>query len=86
MDCKVEAENAFMKALEDYVGSTQIHLIGQDSWAGYPIWRRENGRGRFRDQISDATIQFETSALNAVMNFAISKRLVPVGHRFEGRP
>ena len=32
--------NAFKKALEDYVGSTQIHLIGQDSWAAYPTWRR----------------------------------------------
>ena len=37
--------NAFKKALEDYVGSTQIHLIGQDRWAGYPTWRRENGIG-----------------------------------------
>ena len=32
--------NAFKKALEDYVGSTQIHLIGQDRWAGYPTWPR----------------------------------------------
>ena len=78
--------NAFKKALEDYVGSTQIHLIGQDSWAGYPTWRRENGKGRFREHISDATIQFEMGALNAVMNFAITKRLVPASHRFEGRP
>jgi hypothetical protein len=78
--------NAFKKALEDYVGSTQIHLIGQDSWAGYPTWRRENGKGRFREHISDAAIQFEMGALNAVMNFAITKRLVPASHRFEGRP
>jgi hypothetical protein len=69
--------NAFKRALEDYVGSTQIHLIGQDSWAGYPTWRRENGKGRFRKHISDATIQFEMGALNAAMNFAITKRLVP---------
>ncbi len=38
-------KKAFKKALEDYVGSTQIHLIGQDRWAGYPArfrtgWRR----------------------------------------------
>ena len=78
--------NAFKKALEDYVGSTQIHLIGQDSRAGYPTWRRENGKGRFCEHISDATIQFEMGALNAVMNFAITKRLVPACHRFEGRP
>jgi integrase len=61
-------------------------LIGQDSWAGYPTWRRENGKGRFREHISDAIIQFEMGALNAVMNFAITKRLVPASHRFEGRP
>ena len=33
-------------ALEDYVGSTQVHLIGDELWAGYPSWRRENGAGR----------------------------------------
>ena len=35
-------------ALEDYVGPTQVHLIGDDLWAGYPAWRRENGAGRNR--------------------------------------
>jgi hypothetical protein len=33
-------------ALERYVGSTQVHLIGDDLWGGYPAWRRENGAGR----------------------------------------
>lgn len=35
-------------ALEEYVGSTQVHLIGDELWAGYPAWRRENGVGRNR--------------------------------------
>jgi integrase len=35
-------------ALENYVGSTQVHLIGQDTWDTYPAWRRENGAGRNR--------------------------------------
>lgn len=78
--------NAFRKALEDYVGSTQIHLIGQDRWAQYPTWRRENGKGRFREHISDSTIAFEMGAFNAVMTYAISKRYVPASHRFEGKP
>ena len=78
--------NAFTKALDDYVGSTQIHLIGQDRWTSYPTWRRENGKGRFRQHISDSTIAFEMGALNAVMNYAIGKRYVTAGHRFEGRP
>lgn len=32
--------------LEEYAGSTQIHLVGDDLWDGYPAWRRENGVGR----------------------------------------
>ena len=35
-------------ALERYVGSTQVHLIGDELWGGYPAWRRENGAGRNR--------------------------------------
>lgn len=34
-------------ALNDYVGSTQVHLIGDELWEGYPAWRRENGAGRY---------------------------------------
>lgn len=33
-------------ALEDYVGALQVHRIGDELWAGYPAWRRENGAGR----------------------------------------
>ena len=33
-------------ALEAYVGSTQVHLIGDEVWGSYPAWRRENGAGR----------------------------------------
>ncbi|WP_263411396.1 hypothetical protein [Terriglobus tenax] len=32
--------------LDRYVGSTQVHLIGDELWSGYPTWRRENGVGR----------------------------------------
>ena len=32
--------------LDDYVGSTQITKIGDESWGDYPAWRRENGEGR----------------------------------------
>jgi integrase len=35
-------------ALDRYVGSTQVHLIGDELWGGYPAWRRENGAGRHR--------------------------------------
>src|SRR5690606_18900707 len=42
--------------LSPYAGSTQISLIGQERWSGYPAWRREHGEGRLREQVSDATI------------------------------
>ena len=34
--------------LSDYIGSTKVHLIGDEFWEGHPAWRRENGAGRFR--------------------------------------
>lgn len=33
-------------ALDRYVGSTQVHLIGDETWANYPSWRRQEGAGR----------------------------------------
>ena len=32
--------------LNEYVGSTQVSRIGDELWAGYMTWRRENGEGR----------------------------------------
>jgi integrase len=32
--------------LNEYVGSTQIHLVGPETWEGYPAWRRATGEGR----------------------------------------
>lgn len=79
-------KNVLHSALDNYVGSTQVHLIGPDRWNGYPTWRRENGTGRNRAQISDATIDFEMGAFNAAMNFAISKKYVPASQRFAKKP
>ncbi|MGC1303738.1 MAG: site-specific integrase [Caulobacteraceae bacterium] len=89
-------------ALNAYVGSTQIQLVGAESWEAYPGWRRATGSGRyFRTGatrrrsadggaetaiISDATIRFEMSIFGAVMNYAITKRYVPAANRFEGKP
>lgn len=78
--CKVDGP------LNAYVGSTQIHLIGQDRWTGYPLWRRENGAGRRKGIISDSTIRAEMTMFAAIMNYAVSKKYVPASHRFEGMP
>lgn len=72
--------------LEPYVGSIQISLIGQDRWANYPAWRREHAKGRFRDLVSDATLQLEMSIFRAIINYAVTKKYIPAGHRFEGKP
>jgi len=78
--------NIVRNALDQYVGSVQVDLIGPERWSDYPTWRRENGKGRIRDLVSDSTISLEMGIFNAVMNYAISKRYVPAAHRFEGRP
>ncbi|MFA7585504.1 MAG: hypothetical protein WCY11_04805 [Novosphingobium sp.] len=50
--------------LKAYVGSTQIHLVTQERWADYPLWRRENGEGRRKGVISDSTMrQLSSSSL-----------------------
>lgn len=72
--------------LNDYVGSTQIHLVSQERWEHYPTWRRETGQGRLRSHVSDSTIRFEMSIFNAVMNFAVAKRYIAASERFQGAP
>ena len=82
----MNVKNKVNGPLNAYVGSTQIHLVGQDRWSEYPLWRRENGVGRRNGIISDSTIRIEMSIFAAIMNFAVSKRYVPAHHRFEGMP
>lgn len=41
----MNVKNKVNGPLNAYVGSTQIHLVGQDRWSEYPLWRRENGVG-----------------------------------------
>ena len=73
--------------LRAYVGTTQVHLIGQETWDNYPAWRRETGTGRFRDKIiSDSTIRFEMSIFGAAMNYAAKKKYITASQRFEGKP
>ena len=73
--------------LNAYVGTTQVHLIGQETWDNYPAWRRETGTGRFRDKIiSDSTIRFEMSIFGAAMNYAAKKKYITASQRFEGKP
>lgn len=73
--------------MQAYIGSTQVHLIGQETWENYPGWRRENGVGRYRDKrISDSTIRFEMSVLAAVVSFAVTKRYMTASQTFEKKP
>ena len=82
----MNVKNKVNGPLHAYVGNSQIHLVSQERWSEYPLWRRENGVGRRNGIISDATIRIEMSIFAAIMNYAISKRYVPAHHRFEGMP
>ena len=82
----MNVKNKVNGPLHAYVGSSQIHLVSQDRWSEYPLWRRENGVGRRNGIISDSTIRIEMSIFAAIMNYAVSKRYVPALHRFEGMP
>lgn len=57
----MNVKNKIDGPLNAYVGSTQVHLITQERWAEYPLWRRENGTGRRNAIISDSTIRIEMS-------------------------
>ena len=41
------------KHLNPYLGTTQIHLVGPESWEGYPQWRRDTGEGLIRPKLVD---------------------------------
>ena len=82
----MNVKNKVKGPLNAYVGSSQIHLVGQERWAEYPLWRRENGEGRRKGIISDSTIRIEMTIFAAIMNYAVAKRYVPASHRFEGMP
>ncbi|MDD3020277.1 MAG: site-specific integrase [Alphaproteobacteria bacterium] len=79
-------ESVIKAQLNPYVGTTQVSLIGQDRWANYPTWRREHGKGRLRDQVSDATVEYEMAIFGAIMSFAVRKRYIPASQKFEGKP
>ena len=72
--------------LDNYVGTTQVHLIGQDRWDGYPTWRRENSTKSLRALVSDATISFEMAIFGGIMTYAASKQYIKEGQRFKSRP
>jgi integrase len=81
-----KCESVVRAQLDPYVGSTQIHLIGQDRWDDYPTRRRETSKGRLREHVSDATIRFEMSIFRSVMSFAAKKRYIRTDQLFQGRP
>jgi len=71
--------------LNRYVGTTQINLVGQDKWVGYPMWRQENGKGRSGGKVSPGTIRSEMATFREVMAYAASKRYVTDSHLFKGK-
>ncbi len=70
--------------LNPYVGSTQIHLIGEEKWENYPTHRRESGTGRY-GRVSDATISMELGVFRSVMAYAIRRKYRAATDTFETR-
>ena len=72
--------------LDRYVGSTQVHLIGDERWGSYPAWRRENGAGRHhrngvREVTADVARSFadhESSRRTKVQNTKGIRVLKPI--------
>ena len=77
-------ESIIRAQLNRYLGTTQVNLIGQDRWTGYPMWRRKNGVGR-NGRVSDATVRYEMSILRSIMGYAADKKFIPESHRFGGK-
>lgn len=72
-------------ALNAYVGSTQISLIGQDKWDDYPTWRLTNGKGRSGGRMSEGTVRDEMTTFRSVMKFAASKQYIRESQVFKGK-
>jgi integrase len=74
-----EVEDGYInKQLIPYTGSSQITLVGEDKWKGYPLWRRSNGAGRGIDKrVSDWTVRAEMTTFRSIMLFAASKKHIP---------
>jgi integrase len=72
-------------ALNAYVGTTQITLIGQDKWNDYPTWRLTNYKGRSGGLISDGTIRDEMTTFRSVMKYAAAKSYIRDSQVFTGK-
>lgn len=77
-------------ALEAYVGSTQVHLIGDELWSGYPAWRRENGAGRNKRngvrEVSAALAERLAASDAAARTKALRSRGIKIGKVLEAKP
>lgn len=71
--------------LNNYVGSTQISLIGEDRWKAYASWRRKTGKGRSGGEVSAGTIRDEMATFRSIMAFAASKQYIRESQVFRGR-
>jgi len=80
----MNVRNKVKVSLSTYLGGTHIHLVTQDPWGNYPLWRRESEIGRADRTINDSTIRIEMSIRAAIMRFQVGKRYVLASHRFEG--
>jgi len=81
----LKLESVIRARLDPYTGPVQINLIGADRWENYPFWRRDNGKGRVRAHVSDATIRFEMSIFRSIMAYAAKRHYIADAKAFGGK-
>jgi len=72
-------------ALNPYVGTNQITLIGQEKYDDYPTWRLTTGVGRSGGRMSTGTVRDEQATFRSVMKFAASRNYIKDSQMFKGR-
>lgn len=73
---RVDAIKYYIKPLVTYIGSTQITLIPTAKWNDYHLWRRENGKGRFGERVSNGTVRGEMVVARSILRYAVSKNYI----------
>jgi integrase len=71
-----------------YVGTKSVHVVGQEHWKNYIVWRQQRGRGRSGGTVSSATIRAEMTTFRSIMHFAALRKYVSyvdVQNAFSGR-
>lgn len=60
-------DTVIRSALNPYVGTVQINLVGHDRWTDYPLWRKKNGRSWMKRARTSRGKWYRAVAYNVVL-------------------